>query len=811
MARLSTYLRDKTITGDDKLSGSSYEGEGISGPIYKTRSYKLSDLNKYFSNNVVITIDDINYDLEQLNGIVISTEEKINTLTDAIGEIDLDGTLINISADFANNLADAITNIPQDLANSIFDVADITEAFANSVFNLSTTVNDTIQDSLDGLAQDILDLDALVDTNAINIQSNVSSINDVTGEVQANASNIVLIGTSINTLDASVVALGVDITTLESTVNQNTGDISSTATDLEALTTTVTTANASITALASELTILETTVDGNTGSIQSNATDIDTLTTTVNTANANITSLATDITALETRVDGNTGDITANATDISTLGTRVTTSDANILNVQSDLTALTTEVDGNTGDISTNATSISALVTAVDTAEADINAAQANITTLQTDVNNAEGNISVNAANISTLVTSIQTADAQIGAIQGDITTLQADINTAEGNISTNATNISSLGTSISTANTNITNLQTNVTNLTSTVNTNTGNISSNASSINTLSSRITSNDSDISAISTNVTSLTTSVNNLTGDISAVASDVSTLETTVDDNTASITQTQTSIDGIEAQYTVKVEANGTIAGLELLAGGTGPETNGTSFIAQADEFGVNMPTGNRIFTVDNTGGTFNGSVTAGNVTVQEDLITFGTTSAAYADAGKLDFRNRYNQSVGNVTVNAAGSLQMYSDQQVAITSGVGVSKVEVDDGSVYLGNISNNIIVDTLNGIKLDGDLTFDAGYEVLNAGNMSGNGYQILQNGLIIQWIRRTGVSNKISGLWPTEFPTYIFGAVVSKGFNSSQYDEANNAATVSYTNLNYYVDVNDTGRTIFIIALGF
>ena len=126
MARLSTYLTHKTITGDDKLSGSSYEGEGSSGPIYKTSSYKLSDLNKWFSENVIITIGDINYDLAQLNGTVISTEDNINALTNAIGSIDTDGTLININTNFANNLAGAITNIPQNLANSIFNTADIT-------------------------------------------------------------------------------------------------------------------------------------------------------------------------------------------------------------------------------------------------------------------------------------------------------------------------------------------------------------------------------------------------------------------------------------------------------------------------------------------------------------------------------------------------------------------------------------------------------------------------------------------------------------------------------------------------------------
>lgn len=73
---------------------------------------------------------------------------------------------------------------------------------------------------------------------------------------------------------------------------------------------------------------------------------------------------------------------------------------------------------------------------------------------------------------------------------------------------------------------------------------------------------------------------------------SAIASDVSTLSTTVDGNTATISTFQSSIDGLEAQYVLTVEANGTVSGVKLAAG---PE--GSSFIVRSDRFAIIDPTG----------------------------------------------------------------------------------------------------------------------------------------------------------------------------------------------------------------------
>jgi Phage-related protein, tail component len=58
---------------------------------------------------------------------------------------------------------------------------------------------------------------------------------------------------------------------------------------------------------------------------------------------------------------------------------------------------------------------------------------------------------------------------------------------------------------------------------------------------------------------------------------SALAQRTDTVETTVNGNTATIQQQATSINGLEAEYTIKLDANGAIAGFGLLNGPSGTE------------------------------------------------------------------------------------------------------------------------------------------------------------------------------------------------------------------------------------------
>lgn len=84
--------------------------------------------------------------------------------------------------------------------------------------------------------------------------------------------------------------------------------------------------------------------------------------------------------------------------------------------------------------------------------------------------------------------------------------------------------------------------------------------------------------------------------------VSAVASDVETLQTTVGGHTTSISEMATSIDGIQAEYAVKIDVSGRVSGFGLI----GSETE-TDFIILADKFAIADPDApdTYVFAVDN--------------------------------------------------------------------------------------------------------------------------------------------------------------------------------------------------------------
>lgn len=140
------------------------------------------------------------------------------------------------------------------------------------------------------------------------------------------------------------------------------------------------------------------------------------------------------------------------------------------------------------------------------------------------------------------------------------------------------------------------------------------------------------------------------------GDIRAVTERITTLQTSVNGNTASIQTHARSINGLEAQYTVKVDVNGRVAGYGLA---TTPK-NGTpesKFIVTADRFGVGAVGKADIFpfTVDtqknrvgvNGELVVNGKAIIDNLnagTIHGDKITANTLNANRIRAGSVTAR-----------------------------------------------------------------------------------------------------------------------------------------------------------------------
>jgi len=215
-------------------------------------------------------------------------------------------------------------------------------------------------------------------------------------------------------------------------------------------------------------------------------------------------------------------------------------------------------------------------------------------------------------------------------------------------------------------------------------------------------------------------------------------------------------------------------------------------------------------------------GTFSSSIninnkfevdSSGNATIDGDVVLDVNSEMKGGVGGSWSINNQ-SISVGAKVDDFNGVLTDYNSEFgfFGFAGGFGNQRVFLDEKLNYpSGNFSDVVIENDkgdvrveANNIKLGGQ-TFDLTSPTFSATS----GSIPLLGGLKVNWIRRTNVSGQVSGSWASAFTT-VFGAVATKGNNSSVYETANNAATVSYTNTNYYLDVNDLNKTVFIIAIG-
>ena len=100
--------------------------------------------------------------------------------------------------------------------------------------------------------------------------------------------------------------------------------------------------------------------------------------------------------------------------------------------------------------------------------------------------------------------------------------------------------------------------------------------------------------NSGLQEVRSTVQVVQTALTKATGDIKSLGERITTVQSKADGNTAAVQAHARSINGLEAQYTVKVDVNGRVAGYGLA---TTPK-NGTpesKFIVNADRFGIGAP------------------------------------------------------------------------------------------------------------------------------------------------------------------------------------------------------------------------
>lgn len=213
--------------------------------------------------------------------------------------------------------------------------------------------------------------------------------------------------------------------------------------------------------------------------------------------------------------------------------------------------------------------------------------------------------LSANAVAISDNATQINVLDGQVTAISQDVVALQAEMTAVEGDAQANSLAIGTLESRTTAAEGNISANSSDITLLQNAVSDPSTGLQANADALNLLDSRVVVNENGITALNQDVTNLQSQIDTLDVDgnaqalqaletrvetnednISSLSSSVTSLGSTVGDNTAALqTKAETSVvqglDGevtdIKAQFTIKTDVNGYMAGIGLMNDGATSE------------------------------------------------------------------------------------------------------------------------------------------------------------------------------------------------------------------------------------------
>jgi len=255
---------------------------------------------------------------------------------------------------------------------------------------------------------------------------------------------------------------------------------------------------------------------------------------------------------------------------------------------------------------------------------------------------------------LGTRIDLIDAADYIPGSVNARLKSTSEALNTAIGlngsaiitlqnSDATQATQINDLGTRLGSAETSITSINQTTANQATTITQLQAKDSSHDSSITNLNTVTADHATNISSLKTRTSTSESNITSLQTTTSNQATSISNLSSTVDGHTSAISTQSSAIGGLQAQYMVKTDVNGYVAGFGLWNNGAGD----SGFLVRADKFAIGFPgNSNRIpFYVDSSG-TYIYDAFIRNLSA--DKINAGTLSADRIGAntitvGKLNF------------------------------------------------------------------------------------------------------------------------------------------------------------------------
>ena len=188
--------------------------------------------------------------------------------------------------------------------------------------------------------------------------------------------------------------------------------------------------------------------------------------------------------------------------------------------------------------------------------------------------------------------------------------------------------------------------------------------------------------NSGLQEVRSTVQVVQTALTKATGDIKSLGERITTVQSKADGNTAAVQAHARSINGLEAQYTVKVDVNGKVAGYGLA---TTPK-NGTpesKFIVNADRFGIGAPGKADVFpfTVDTR---------QNRVGVNGELVVNGKAIVDRLNAGDIhgDKITANTLNANRLTAGSVTAREIGVDRLSAISANMG----DIRGGRMDLGN-----------------------------------------------------------------------------------------------------------------------
>ena len=220
--------------------------------------------------------------------------------------------------------------------------------------------------------------------------------------------------------------------------------------------------------------------------------------------------------------------------------------------------------------------------------------------------------------------------------------------------------------------------------------------ITANGSAIVTVQDVNASQATQITALGTRTGAAESNIVNLQTTTANQATSISQLTSTVSGNTTSIQTLTSTTNGLNAQYTVKIDTNGYVSGFGL-ASTANNATPFSSFIVRADRFSISSPSGPSIppktpFIVTTTTTIVNGvSVPAG----------------VYIDSAVIQNGSITNAKIGDATIESAKIVSLNADKIVAnslsaITANIGLLRTATTGARLEIE--SNQIRVYDANG-----------------------------------------------------------------------------------------------------------